>query len=179
MKETIVELVKQSPFAILGAVLLTLAALGIVPYGDRTPLIEAGWRYFLAVVGLLLVAADVYRLWGTPLALGGRMLSIDPSPILGGHPRPLRFRYDELTTVDDFLDKIWTKLKAQLPPHSYGQEWILQDKSGHFFYEIGTQWAKAHGRDLDKRVLSDVNIMHDSNLSVVRPKTWMAGGKKH
>ncbi len=138
MKETIAELVKQAPFAILGVVLLILAALGIVPYGDRTPLIEVGWRYFLAAVGLLLVGTDVYRLQGTPL--GGQVLRIDPSPIVGAGARPLQFRYDQLTTVDDFLDKIWTKLKAHLPPHSYGREWILQNaESGHFFHEIGTQ----------------------------------------
>ncbi|MGH9827605.1 MAG: family 16 glycoside hydrolase, partial [Blastocatellia bacterium] len=101
----------------------------------------------------------------------GETLFIDLRPFRGGNLEPLMLDYQNLTTVDDFLDKIFYSLSPRPRPHTYGVEWVLfNEANGHQYLELGSHWTKTRAMEADSRTLDEVGIRAGMRLSVRPPK---------
>ena len=184
MEAILTEVFKHAPLVsvIIGVVLVVLGAIGVLPYqGERFP-IETAWRYVLAGLGLVLVGVGTWG-WLRRISEKGGTIKIDLTQIRGAGAGTLTYTYNKLTTVDALLDKIYQDLAPDVPPHSYGERWILRNRdSGKQFRQIGTRWATEEGlpkepgqlAPVDNRVLKKAGIDPGMTL-VVDP---LAEGRK-
>jgi hypothetical protein len=63
-------------------------------------------------------------------------------------------------TVGDILDTLYFRISDEFPlePYTYGERWVLEKETGERMEEMGTVWARHHGRDRDERVISEVGL---------------------
>jgi hypothetical protein len=68
--KTILDLVVKYPFFIVGAILVVIGAVGVVPLGTSSGSsslpIASQWRILLAAIGVLAIAFDAARSWREP-----------------------------------------------------------------------------------------------------------------
>lgn len=80
---------------------------------------------------------------------------------------------EDATRVDDFLDKLYMRMRGYIRPYTYNSDWVLVDLSddgsqSRRFSEIGTAWARANGDGRDNRFLTDVGIDAGTLLIAIR-----------
>jgi hypothetical protein len=89
-----------------------------------------------------------------------------------GHLRPgagnMQIPVDERTNVDGFLDSIFFMLSPTVKPFTYDRSWVLRDKHGKKYSDMGTSWARLRGLESDGRSLAEVGIKAGARLEVVR-----------
>lgn len=162
------EVFKHAPLGsvVIGVVLVVLAAIGVLPYQGKTFPIDTEWRYVVGVIGLVLTGVGTYG-WVREISGKGGTIEIHLANIRGAGAGVLSYTYNKLTTVDALLDKIYADLAPDVPPHSYGERWILRDRDrGKQFRQIGTRWATDQGwqkepgqlAPVDNRVLKRAGI---------------------
>ncbi|HEV2754840.1 MAG TPA: hypothetical protein VG318_03555 [Actinomycetota bacterium] len=112
-------------------------------------------------------------------------LTIDPRPLIdqaasneliaravtdgGGAPWTMLFEGDRAVSL--FLDEIWFRLipLVHVPAYTYGRTWVLAERDGKVFDDIGRDWAEARGLEDDTRALWDVGIRAGMTLEIKTP----------
>jgi hypothetical protein len=72
------------------------------------------------------------------------------------------------TTVTSLLNSVYFAIAGVVKPYTYNRDWVLIDQDGLRLKEMGTQWARAHGVDEDRRTLGEAGINPGSRLMALQ-----------
>ncbi len=74
----------------------------------------------------------------------------------------------EDTTVQEFLNEVWSFAPEWIPPYTYGDKWLLVDPGkGRSYHEMGAHWARRNGKESDDRMLYGTGISAGDMLQAV------------
>lgn len=71
------------------------------------------------------------------------------------------------TLVGSLLNQIYFVLSPAVKPFTYGESWLLEDSLGKVYDDIGTEWARSRGLDMDNRPIAEAGIRPGSRMRVV------------
>jgi hypothetical protein len=96
-------------------------------------------------------------------------LTIDTRPLLSRRGEILQLPYDQIPSVSNLLDYVWSSMRSKIEAYSYGVKWVLRDaESGRVFKDAGRTWAtKNTNTDFDDRALSAIGIKPGMKLEAV------------
>jgi hypothetical protein len=101
-----------------------------------------------------------------PHYLQNSFVAVDSRPLIGTNGRIIRITLDKYELVAEFLDDIFFALEGHVPPYTYGDTWILQDKNtGNTYEDIASGW----GERRDVRTLEEAGILSGMTLNVIFP----------
>lgn len=69
--------------------------------------------------------------------------------------------------IQSFLDRILVPISHKIPPYSYGKRWVLKDKTGKVFDDVGEVWAHRNNKTHDDRTIQEAGIQPSETLEII------------
>lgn len=99
---------------------------------------------------------------------GNGFITIDPKPFLQGKGKTWDEPVYDSQSVKSFLDAIWTKMRPHLPPHTYGERWVLRNReTGEVYWDLTIDLVSYHGLGRVAQTLHEARILSGMALEIV------------
>ena len=92
---------------------------------------------------------------------------VDTRPLLGVSGAQAKYRFSLRTPAYQFMGFIFDSIKQRVDPYSYGDQWMLREKSSRRIIDSGRAYAVANQIPCDKRPIGQIGIKPNCVLEVL------------
>jgi serine/threonine protein kinase len=144
--------------------------LGFLPEGEREVVARAlarhpndRWRSCRVFVQQLSECSGP----GLKVALVKPEVWVDTRPMLRAAGELRSLPYTARMPMWVFLGEVFSLIRKEVEPYTYGKKWILREASTARVFDVGSPWARSTRVNQDARQLSAVGIRPGMHLEVV------------